>query len=85
MYDDVVFSDRFHYQLTMFGLRVLMWQSRIFHAHIAYEIETDKIIAAFRRISYCLHDFIRLNSIVGDVQTTSCTMIWLSMIDSDIN
>ena len=85
MCGDAVFANRFHYQLTMFGMRVLIWLSRLVHAHIAYEIDTDKIIAAFCRISYCLHDFTQLHSIVGDVQTTRCTMIWFSMIDSDIN
>ena len=55
------------------------------HAHIAYKIDTDKIILTFFRISYCLHDLIRLNSIVCHVQTTRCTMMWFSMIDSDIN
>ena len=85
MYDDAVFANRFHYQLAMFGLRVLIWLSWLLHAHIAYITDGAKIIAAFCRISYCLHDFVRLNSIVGDVQTKRCTMIWFSMIDSDIN
>ena len=85
MYDDAVFANRLHYQLTMFQIRVLIWLSRFFHSHIAYVIDTDKIIAAFLRISNCLLDLIRLNSIVGDVQTTRCTMILFSMIDSDIN
>ena len=53
MYDDAVFANRFHYQLPMFEIRVLIWQSRFFHAHIAYVIDTDKIVAAFFRISYC--------------------------------
>ena len=64
MYDDAVFASRFHYQLIMFEIRELIWLSRFFHAHIAYVIDTDKIIAAFFRISYCLLDLIRLNSIV---------------------
>ena len=85
MYDDALFANRLHYQLTMFGIRVLIWLFRFFHAHIAYVIDTDKITAAFFRISYCLLDLIRLNSIVGCVQTTKCTMIWFSMIHSDIN
>ena len=85
MYDDAVFANRFHYELTMFGIRVLIWLSRFLHGHIAYVIDTDKIIAAFFRISYCLLALIRLNSIVGYVQTTRYTMIWFSMIDSDIN
>ena len=85
IYDEADFADRFRYQMAMFGIRVLIWLSWCFHAHIAYVIDTDKIIAAFFRISYCLHDFIRLNSILGYVQTTSCTMIWFSMMDSDIN
>ena len=59
MYDDTVFAIRFRYQLTMFGLRVLIWLSRFFHVYIAYVIDTDKIIAAFFRISYCLLDLIR--------------------------
>ena len=59
--------------------------SRLLHAHIAYEIDTSKIIAAFGRISYCLHDWIRLNSIVCHVQKTRWRMMWFSMIDSAIN
>ena len=85
MYDDAVFANRFHYQSTMFGIRLLLWLSWLLHAHIAYITDGAKIIAAFCRISYCLHDLMRLNSIVGYVQTTRCTMIWFSMIDSDIN
>ena len=85
IYDDEGFADRFRYQLVMFGNPVLIWLSWLLHAHIAYITDGAKIVAAFSRISYCLHDFIRLNSIVGDVQTTRCTMTWFSMIDSDIN
>ena len=85
IYDDADFADRFPYQLAMFGIPVLIWLSWLLHAHIAYITDGAKIIAAFCRISYCLHDFMRLNSIVGDVQTTRCTMIWFSMLDSDIN
>ena len=61
MYDDAVFAIRFRYQLAMFGIRVLIWISRLLHAHIAYEIDTAKIIASFFRIPYCLLDLIRLN------------------------
>ena len=85
IYDDADFVDRFRYQLAMFGIRVLIWLSWLLHAHIAYISDGAKIIAAFSRISYCLHDFMRLNSIAGDVLTTWCTMIWVSIIDSDIN
>ena len=63
MYDDVVFAGRFRYPLTMFGIRVLMGISRLLHDHIAYEIDTFKIIAEFCWISYCLYDLIRLYSI----------------------
>ena len=59
IYDNAVFAIRFRYQLTMFGIRVLIWLSRFFHAHIVYVIDTDKIIAAFFRISNCLLDLIR--------------------------
>ena len=85
IYDDADFANRFHCELAMFGIRVLIWLSWLVHAHIAYITDGAKIIAAFCRISYWLHDLIRLNSIVGYVQTTRCTMIWFSMIDSDIN
>ena len=61
IYDDADFADRFRYQLAMFGIRVLIWISPLLHAHIEYEIDTAKIIAAFFRISNCLHDLIRLN------------------------
>ena len=84
MYDDAVFANRFHYQLTMFGIRVLIWLSRLLHAHIAYEIDTDIIIAAFFQISYCLLDLIRLNSIVCHDQTARYTMMQFSLIDSAI-
>ena len=50
-YDDVVFVDRFRFQLAMFGNRRLIGLPRLLHAHIAYEIDTAKIIAAFCRIS----------------------------------
>ena len=46
MYDDAVFADRFRYQLTMFGIAVLIELSRFLRAHIAYEIDTAKIAAA---------------------------------------
>ena len=84
MYDDADFADQFRYQLAMFGIRVLIWISRLFHAHIAYVIDTDKIIAAFFRISYCLLDLIRLDSIVCHDQTTRYTMMQFSLIDSAI-
>ena len=83
MYDDAVFADRFRYQLTMFGIRLLICLSRLLHANIAYEIDTFKIIPAFYRIFYCLHYLIRLNSTVRHVQTTRCTMMLFSMIDSN--
>ena len=85
IYDDADFADRFRYQLAMFGIRILLWLSWLLHAHIAYLIDGAKIIAAFCRIFYCLHDLIRLNSIVDYVRTKRCTIIWFSMIDSDIN
>ena len=61
MYDDVIIADRFRYPLTMYAKRVLIKLSRLLDAHIAYETDTAKIIAAFCRISYCLYDYIRLN------------------------
>ena len=85
MYDDPIFADRFRYQLTMFGIAMLIGLSRLLLTHIAYEIDTAKIIPAFFRISYCLHDLTRLNSIVCHVQTTKCTMMRFSLIDSAIN
>ena len=85
MYDDAVFADRFRYQLTMFGIPVLIGLSRLLRAHIAYEIDTAKITAALFRISYCLNDLIRLNSIVSHIQTPKCTMMRISLFDSSIN
>ena len=84
IYGDAVFAIRFQYQLAMLGMRVLIWLSRLLHAHIAYEIDTDIIIAAFFRISYCVLDLIRLNSIVCHDQTTRYTMMQFSLIDSAI-
>ena len=84
-YDDVVFLDLFRYQLAMFGNRLFIGLSRFLHAHIAYKLITAEIIAAFCRIFYCLYDLIRLNSIAHRVQTTKCTMMQFSLIDSAIN
>ena len=81
MDDDAVLADRFRYQLTMLRMRVLLWLSQLVNARIAYEIDSAKIIAAFFRISCCLHDFKRLNSIVCKDQTTRCTMMRFSLID----
>ena len=67
MYDDAVFADRFRYQLAMFRIRVLIGLSQLLHDHIAYEADGAKIVAAFCRISYSLHDLKRLNSIVCHV------------------
>ena len=53
MYDDAISADRFRYQLTMFGIRLLIGLSRFLHTYIAYEIDTAKSIAAFFRIFYC--------------------------------
>ena len=75
MYDYAISADRFRYQLTMLGIRLLIGLSRLIHAHVAYESDGAKIIAAFGRISYCLHDLIRLNPIVCHVQTARCTMM----------
>ena len=85
MKDGAVFDDRFRYQLTTFGIRVLVGLSRLLHAHTGYETDGAKMIEEFCRISYCLHDLIRLNSIVCHVQSARYTMMWFSMIDSDIN
>ena len=85
IFDDAVFACWFHCQLTMFGMPVLLVLSRLLRAHIAYEIDASKIIAAFCRISYRLHDLIRLNSIVCHVQTRRCTMMRFTLLDSDIN
>ena len=85
MFDNAVFDDRSHCQLTMFGIRVLIGLSRLLHAQIADEIDTAKIIAALCRISYCLHDLIRLNSIVCHVQKNKMVDDAVSLIDSTIN
>ena len=85
MYDDGFSMIWFHYQLSMFGIRVLIAPSRLLHSHKAYELDTIKIIAAFFLICYCLHNLIRLNSIVCHVLTTRRTMMPCSLIDSTIN
>ena len=64
---------------------VLIGLSRLLHAHIAYEIDIAKIIAAFIRISHFFHDLICLNSVACHVETTRCTMMRISLIDSAIN
>ena len=81
----VVFADRIRYPFIMFGNRVLIVLSRLLYAHIAYEVDTAKNIATCCRISYCLCDFIRLNSIGCRVQTKRWTMMLFSPIDSVIH
>ena len=85
MHDDAVFADWFHYQLTKFRFQILIVLSQFFHAHIAYNIDCAKIIAAFFRISQCLHGLIWLNLVVCHDQTTVCTMMRFSLVDSAIN
>ena len=85
MYDDADSAFRFLSKLNVFGNRVLIGLSRLIRTHIACEIDTVKITAAILRISYRLHDLIRLTLIVCHVQTTKCTMMRLSQIDSAIN
>ena len=58
--NDANFAVRFHYQLSVFGIRVLIGLSRLCHAHIAYETDGAKIITEFCRISNYLYDLIRL-------------------------
>ena len=65
MYDDVVFADRFRYSLTSSGNRVWIGLPRLLYVHIAYEIDSAKISAAFCRISYCLYD------LYGWIQSTA--------------
>ena len=43
MYDDMVFDDRFRYQLTMFEVCILIWLSRLLYTQLAYEIAIYKI------------------------------------------
>ena len=42
MDDDAGLVDRYRYQMTIFGIRVLIGLSRLIHTHIAYEIDTAK-------------------------------------------
>ena len=43
MYDDVVFDDRFRYQLTMFEVWILIGLSILIDTHVEYEIAIYKI------------------------------------------
>ena len=65
MFDNVVFADRFRYQLIMLGNGIWIGLSRLLHAHIAYETDTAKTIAAVHRISsFCM-------IICGCIQSTA--------------
>ena len=85
MYDDADFAVRFLDQLNEFEIPVLIGLSRLGHTHIACEIDTSKITAAIFRISYRLPDLIRLILIVCHDQTTKCTMMRFSQMDSAVN
>ena len=78
MYDNAVFADRFLYQLNVFGILVLIGLSRLCHAHIAFETDGANIIPKFCRISDCLYDLIRLNSVVCHVQEQD---VWWCFFD----
>ena len=43
MYDDMVFNDRFSYQVFMFEVCIFTGLSRLLDTHIAYEIAIYKI------------------------------------------
>ena len=45
--DDAVFADRFRYQSTMYGIRILIGQSRLLHAPMAYEIDSAQHSSEF--------------------------------------
>ena len=85
IYDDKIFADRFRYQFTMFVIHVLVSLSRLPRAHIAYEIDVAKITAVICWIFQCLAWLMRLNSNVCRAQTTMCTMMKFSLVDSVIN
>ena len=63
MHDDVIFADRFPYQLTMLGIRVVIGLSRLLRDHIGYEIDTEKnrlsILPKF--LSFACFDTVELN------------------------
>ena len=84
MYDDAVFGDRFHYQLTVWNSCIDMAISILSCSYCIcnrYWQNHRSILPNF----LLSHALIRLNSVVGDLQPTRCTMIWFSMIDSDIS
>ena len=64
MCDDDVSNNSFRFQLIMFEIRELIKQFRLLHDYIVCGIAVAKITARICRISHCLHDLIRLNSIV---------------------
>ena len=84
-YDHVVIIERWLYQLTRFWDQLLIVLSPLIHAYIAYKIDSAKIVSVFSRISFWLYDLILSNSIAWRVQTTRCTMMQFSLIDSDMN
>ena len=74
-----VFANRFRYQLPIFGMRVLILLSRLLHAHIAYVIDTDKIIAAFFRISFvCLiwYSWMQSSAMIKQQDIRWCSCRW---------
>ena len=60
----MMFASRFNFQLIMFKIPELVRLSRFLHVYIAYRIAVAKFTAMICRISHCLHDLIRLKSIV---------------------
>ena len=62
IYDNEVFIRRYCYQLAIFGIRIFIWLYSLLHAHFVYVIDIAESVAAFCRISYCLHNLIWLNS-----------------------
>ena len=75
MHDDAAFDDLISLSIGYVWNSVLLGLARLLRSHIAYKIDTAKMIAAFYPISYFLHHLIRLNSIVCHVETTRYTMV----------
>ena len=72
-------NDRFRYPLTMFENRVLIRLSRLLHAHIAYETDTAKIIAACCRIHIVcmiIYGWIQLPAVFKRQDVRWCRFRW---------
>ena len=84
IYDDAVFANRFHYQLALFGIRVLIWLSWLLHAHIAYTVPiSSQHSAEFPIVCIIWYDWIQSSAMFNQQDVRWYGFQWWILISID--